>query len=147
MVDPMRVRAKLAVLGEYRDQLRRLDPTRDDALARYSRRYLVQAGVQVCLDLANHVVADAGWKTVAELREAFTRLEEHDVIDAELAHRLRAMVGMRNRLVHLYDDVDDALVAHAAAAELGDWDAFARAIASYVEAETADGDDDPPATS
>jgi hypothetical protein len=46
------------------------------------------------------------------------------------------MVGMRNRLVHLYDDVDDALVAHAAGEELGDWDAFARAIASYVEAET-----------
>jgi uncharacterized protein YutE (UPF0331/DUF86 family) len=39
------------------------------------------------------------------------------------------MVGMRNRLVYLHDEIDDELVARAAAEELGDWDAFARAIA------------------
>lgn len=138
MVDPMRVRAKLAALREYRGQLEHIAADRDDPIARYSRRYLVQAGIQICLDLANHLIADAGWQTVTEFRDAFTRLEDHGVIDAELAGRLRAMVGMRNRLVHLYDDVDDALVARAAAEDLGDWDAFARAVAEYLEADHPD---------
>lgn len=141
MVDPMRVRAKLTALREYRDALEHLASDRSDPIARYSRRYLVQAGIQVCLDLANHLIADAGWPTVTEFRDTFTRLEEHDVIDDELARRLRAMVGMRNRLVLLYDEVDDELVSRAAVEELGDWDAFARAITAYIEAEGSDGDD------
>lgn len=133
MVDPTRVRTKLVALHRYRDTLGTLQEAGDDPVTRYSRRYLVQAGIQVCLDVANHLIADAGWEPVGEFRDAFTRLEEHGVINAEVAERLRAMVGMRNRLVHLYDEVDDMLVARAAREELGDWDAFARAVAAYLD--------------
>jgi len=140
VVDPNRVRAKLATLRAYAHQLRTMTTEEEpsDAL-RYARRYLVQAGAQVCIDLANHVIASAGWPTATEFRESFTRLEEHGVLDAELAGRLRDMAGIRNRLVHLYDEVDDALVARAAAENLADWDAFARAVAGLLAAEETDG--------
>lgn len=139
----MRVRAKLTALRDYRDELERLASSLDDAPTRYSRRYLLQAGIQVCIDVANHLIASAGWEPVSQFRESFTRLEQHDVIDGDLAARLRAMVGMRNRLVHLYDPVDDDLVARAAATQLGDWDAFARDVTRYLVADgpEAVGDD------
>ena len=132
MVDPDRVRDKLAALTAYRDELRSIEPEDDRPTARFSRRYLVQAGIQVCIDLANHLIASEGWRTATEFREAFVRLTEHGVIDTELSGRLQVMVGMRNRLVHLYDEVDDALVARVVEEDLGDRDAFARAFAAYL---------------
>ena len=67
-----------------------------------------------------------------EYRDAFTRLQEHDVIDADLTARLQDLTGLRNRLVHLYDDVDDTLVHQALVEGLDDIDAFAAAVARQL---------------
>ncbi|MGH3985308.1 MAG: DUF86 domain-containing protein [Pseudonocardiaceae bacterium] len=56
-------------------------------------------------------------------------LHEQGVIDDALAGRLRGLAGMRNRLVHVYDEIDDARVHEALAAGLPDLDAFATALA------------------
>lgn len=46
---------------------------------------------------------------------------------------MRDLAGLRNRLVHVYGDVDDRLV-HAAMGEgLGDLNEFASAIASLLD--------------
>lgn len=66
-------------------------------------------------------------------------LEENDVLDAALAARLRALAGLRNRLVHLYEEVDDSLVRRALPEGLRDFDAFGQAIARVVA-------DEPPAS-
>ena len=54
------------------------------------------------------------------------------MIDADLAGRLRALAGLRDRLVHLYDEIDDALVFRSVPEGLDDLDAFARAVARDV---------------
>jgi uncharacterized protein YutE (UPF0331/DUF86 family) len=58
------------------------------------------------------------------------------VLDSDLAERLRALAGLRNRLVHLYEDVDDSLVHRALPDRLRDLDGFGRAIARLVEGES-----------
>lgn len=137
MVDVERVRDKLALLRTYRAALRAL-PREPDA-DRYARRYLVQSGIQVCIDLANHLIASEGLATATDFRTAFVRLTEHGVIDDPLSTRLQSMVGMRNLLVHAYEVIDDALVAQTVEGDLDDWDAFARAIAAYARGATDDG--------
>ncbi len=135
MVDPARVRRLLQLLDRFTAELEglaRTDPEnylRDHA---YEGRYLVQASAQVCIDVANHLIASEGWRTPTDLRDAFTVREEHAVVGADLADRLRALAGLRNRLVHLYDEVDDRLVHEAIQDGLGDLRAFARAIAALV---------------
>lgn len=136
MVDPARTRRLLSSLAGYKDRLAALAELpqerylSEQALA---GRYLVQVSAQTCIDVANHVIASDGWRVPGDFRDAFTVLEENDVLDADLAERLRALTGLRNRLVHLYEDVDDARVYEALAAGLVDLDAFARAIAKRVE--------------
>ena len=89
----------------------------------------MQASAQVCIDLANHVIASSGWRAPGDFRDAFTVLEEHGAIDGSLAERMRALAGLRNRLVHIYEQVDDRVV-HASLPEgLDDLSAFARAMA------------------
>lgn len=52
-----------------------------------------------------------------------------------LAERMRTLAGLRNRLVHVYADADDAIV-HASLPEgLTDLDAFSRAAARLVTGE------------
>ncbi len=135
MVDPSRVRSKLAMLDRLRAELARLaglDEGVYDADHAWEGRYLVQAAAQVCIDLANHLIASEGWEPAAEFRRSFERLGEHGVLDAALVERLQALTGLRNRLVHLYDDVDDRRV-HAAVREgLPDLDAFASDYARFV---------------
>lgn len=136
MVDPDRVRRLLGMLASYRDHLvglRELPRERYVAEEAYAGRYLVQAAAQTCIDVANHVIASEGWRVPADYRDAFSVLEEHAVLEGEQARRLRALAGLRNRLVHLYEQVDDALVHEALAEGIDDLDAFARSVAALLE--------------
>lgn len=135
MVDPSRIRRLLQVLSGYRDELRRLDALAADEYEEhvYSARYLVQAAAQSCIDIANHVIASERWRTPKDFRDAFSVLEENEVLPGPVAGRLRDLSGLRNRLVHLYDDVDDTIVHEALAEAIVDVEAFAQAIARLAE--------------
>lgn len=138
MVDPARVRRLLESLEAHRGRLAELGRLPTDRYVeeqRFAGRYLVQASAQICIDVANHLISSEGWRVPRDFRDAFTVLEERRVLGEGLADRLRALTGLRNRLVHLYEEVDDALVHRAIRDGLGDLDAFARAVAGFVEAQ------------
>lgn len=138
MVDAARVRRLLEALSENRARLSELASISVDRYVEqpaFAGRYLVQASAQVCIDLANHLISSEGWRVPRDFRDAFTVLEEHGVIEGALAERMRALVGLRNRLVHLYAEVDDSRV-HPLSEGLDDLDAFARGVARFVEDQT-----------
>ncbi|MBA3575000.1 MAG: DUF86 domain-containing protein [Pseudonocardiales bacterium] len=132
MVDLDRIHQRLQLLTGYLHELRRL---RDLPVIEYLQyevyagRYLVQVAAQTCIDLANHVIASEGWRTPRDFGDSFTVLHEYGVIDDALAGRLRGLAGLRNRLVHVYDEIDDVRVHQALSTGLPDLDAFATAVA------------------
>lgn len=127
MVDPDRVRRLLTLLERYRALLAEDDPDP------YRRRHLVQTAAQISIDLAAHVIASEGYRVPRDDGDTFRVLVEAGVLDAELGERMVRLAGARNVIVHLYVEVDDALLARAVAeGGLDDLDAFARRIASLV---------------
>ena len=132
MVDLDRIHQRLQLLTGYLHELRRL---RDLPVIEYLQyevyagRYRVQVAAQTCIDLANHVIASEGWRTPRDFGDSFTVLHEYGVIDDALAGRLRGLAGLRNRLVHVYDEIDDVRVHQALSTGLPDLDAFATAVA------------------
>lgn len=60
-----------------------------------------------------------------------TLLGRHDVLDIELAQRMRQAVGFRNVLVHKYVVVDDDIVI-ARLGDLRDLDDYVHAIETYL---------------
>ncbi len=136
MVDPGRVRRLLEDLADYRGRLATLSelPTADYRGYRaFAGRYLVQVSAQVCIDIANHMISSSGWRTPADFRDAFTVLEEAGVIEGELAERMRALAGLRNRLVHVYEAVDDRIVHESLDEGLRDLSSFSQAVAKLAE--------------
>ncbi|HYA39365.1 MAG TPA: DUF86 domain-containing protein [Candidatus Methylomirabilis sp.] len=57
---------------------------------------------EASIDLAMHLVRTRKLGLPQETREAFTLLEQSGLLNAELAARMRAMVGFRNIAVHDY---------------------------------------------
>ena len=63
--------------------------------------------------------------------DTFAVLGEQRVLDAAFVERLGAMARFRNRLVHLYGDVEDRRVFACLQDSLGDLEEFAQAVARH----------------
>ena len=137
MVDRTKFDTLLSVLNGYVAELRRLaaiaphvllgDP---DKVA--SAIYLFVVAFECCLDLAGHVIASEKYRTPADSADAFTVLVERGVCPADLEESLRAMARFRNRLVHVYWQVDDSLVVEYLRGHLADFDRYATALARLL---------------
>jgi len=97
-----------------------------------SAKHLLQVSVQSCLDISSHIVAAQGFRRPDNYADTFAVLCENGIIPIDFLQRLRNMAGFRNRLVHLYWDVDNEGLLDILRNDLGDFEVFARYIASYV---------------
>jgi uncharacterized protein YutE (UPF0331/DUF86 family) len=66
--------------------------------------------VQLCVDIAAHLVAETDRPSPDTMAAAFDHLREMHVLDAPLAKRLKGAVGFRNVAIHAYRDIDWAIV-------------------------------------
>lgn len=116
---------KLASLERYLDDLgahRGADPEelRDDP---YRVERLLELVIQVAVDVVAHELAERG-VTPESYRDAFVRAGRADLVPDELAGRLAEAAGLRNVLVHLYDEIDYEIVAASVDHALRDFGAF-----------------------
>jgi uncharacterized protein YutE (UPF0331/DUF86 family) len=84
---------------------------------------------QAAIDLAAHVVATEGYGLPSGVAETFSLLEQHGVLEAALAARLRKMVGFRNLAVHDYQTIDPRILESIVTTRLDDLRALAAAVA------------------
>jgi len=96
-----------------------------------AERYLHLA-VESALDIANHLIADAGLESPETYRDAFAILARHGVIDGSLGRRLQLWAGFRNVLVHAYLAIDHGLAWDAIVNDLGDLRQFAAVAAARL---------------
>lgn len=80
----------------------------------------LQRAIQAAVDLATHIVSAEGYGTPDSTAGVFLLLQQRDVIDADLANRLKRMVGFRNIAVHEYQTVDPAILESILERHLGD---------------------------
>jgi uncharacterized protein YutE (UPF0331/DUF86 family) len=100
-----------------------------------SAKHLLQVSIECCLDMAHHIVADEGYRTPTDYYDTFVVLNENGILPEAFMPTLRQMVSFRNRLVHLYWDVDDATVYRILQENLGDFETYVRYILDYARSE------------
>ena len=66
--------------------------------------------IQLCVDIANHILSTLDDSPAMSMTESFERLSEKEIISQELVANLRRTVGFRNLSVHAYDKIDWNLV-------------------------------------
>lgn len=94
---------------------------------------LLQVGIQIVLDIGAHVLSDRGILDWDEYRQIPERLARETIISADLADRLARAAGQRNLLVHMYLDIDPALVFDTLASDLDAFEVFAGDVLALLE--------------
>jgi uncharacterized protein YutE (UPF0331/DUF86 family) len=89
----------------------------------------LERAIQVCVDLASHIIADADLAAPSTMAETFDQLERAGVISADLAARMKRAVGFRNIAVHSYQLINWSMVFSILTTRLDDFRSFAAAIA------------------
>jgi uncharacterized protein YutE (UPF0331/DUF86 family) len=139
MVDKDLLAAKLAELADRVARVRRHVPSSAAALAADRDAldivsFNLMLAVQVCADVASHLIADAGWPPAGSLAESFSRLEEHGVLTAVTAEALRRAVGLRNVVAHGYARLDVPRAFDAASFGTADLERFAQEVGTWAQA-------------
>ena len=109
------IREKLVALLGYIDELEphisvSLDEYLSSSLLRRAVERLFQIIVEAMVDIADLILSDSGIEPPAAARESLARVQELGILSPTLADRLIQTVGVRNRLVHQYDRIDNARV-------------------------------------
>lgn len=136
MVDMDKILAKFEMLDRFLGIIQNLSQTDietfiADPVLIGSMRYYLQVSIECCLDVAAHVIASERYRAPRDYADTFTILEERDILPAELSHKLRQMAKFRNRLVHLYGEIDDQAVHQIARSDIRDMDQFKAAILDH----------------
>ncbi|MGC9023237.1 MAG: type VII toxin-antitoxin system HepT family RNase toxin [Chloroflexia bacterium] len=137
MVDPDRLAEILSRLRGYLEKLYILagiprDAFLEDFAKVAGAKYLLQVAIECCLDIAHHIVADEGYRPPADYYDTFLVLAENGIVPETFLPTLRKMVGFRNRLVHLYWEVDEATVYRILQENLGDFAAYMGYILDFA---------------
>ncbi len=134
MVDRARLEQMLSNLHAYVGVLEQLAQTpENDFLASPDKvgnaKYHFVIAIECCIDVSNHIIASENLRFPHDNADSFVVLVEHGILVEELREPLRAMAKFRNRLVHLYWDIDDRRVWTYLRESLADFDRFSGAIA------------------
>jgi len=90
----------------------------------------LERSIQLCVDIANHILSTLDDSPAMSMAESFERLSEKEIISQELAANLRRAVGFRNLSVHAYDKIDWNLVWNNFESDLNDLVQFVEIIES-----------------
>jgi uncharacterized protein YutE (UPF0331/DUF86 family) len=137
MVDKALLLRKLAELEEYLGQIGEYS---DIGVEEYSRDWktqriverTLQMMIEVCADIASHVVSDAGYRVPKSYADTFRVLYENKIIEKDLFDRMERMAKFRNIIVHQYDIVDTGIVVNILNTHLEDFSHYKEAIINML---------------
>jgi uncharacterized protein YutE (UPF0331/DUF86 family) len=91
----------------------------------------LERSVQLCVDIANHILSSLDDAPAMTMAESFERLSEKRIIPNGLAQNLKKAVGFRNLSVHAYDKIDWHLVWNILEGDLKDLVRFMESVENY----------------
>jgi uncharacterized protein YutE (UPF0331/DUF86 family) len=138
------VRRKLTNLTAYLDELAPyLTITYPEYRERPGQRRIVERLAQVIVECAIDVngllLSGTGQPPAQSARQSFEVAHRLGVIDEHLSSSFQRHVGMRNRIVHDYDRLDNRLLFYAARRLQDDARAYVVQVYGYIEACEGDG--------
>lgn len=92
----------------------------------------LQMMVEICADVANHLISEGGLRIGQSLADAFVSLAEAGVLSRQLSERMVKMAGFRNIIVHQYGDIDAAIVVAVLRSHLCDLLEFRDEVVRYL---------------
>lgn len=115
MVDQTLILRKLAELEEYLEQIREFSLiSADEYTGDWKTRRIVERTLQImielCIDIAGHIISDRKLRVPVSYADTFKSLAEAGLIAPQISDVLEKMAKFRNIIVHQYEKVDTEIV-------------------------------------
>ncbi len=95
-------------------------------------RYRLIVAIEAMIDICNHLISKNSFRAPEDYADTFRVMRERGVFDKDFFARLVEMVKFRNRLVHLYWDVNDEDVFEILQNNLEDFQIFLNKISEAL---------------
>jgi uncharacterized protein YutE (UPF0331/DUF86 family) len=136
-VDAALIRRKL---GRITDTLTALEPLGRLSLEEYRRRFyerkaaerLLQEAIEAALDINAHLIAECGAAVPDDYYGGFLALGALHILSDQLAREVAPSAGLRNRLVHEYETIDDAKVLASIGTMVRLYPQFVEAVEAFL---------------
>jgi len=137
MLNPDRIRAKLQDISGALERLDRFRTmSREAFLANEDAQDIARSRLLTAMEAALNVCFHLSAKKLARVPQGYTEcfltLGKAGLIEPSLAERLGTMAGFRNRLVHVYWDVDYGQVYDIIVNDLEDLKLFCQVVAELL---------------
>lgn len=138
MLDLNVIKARLDIIEDNIAYLKKIaeisyDTFSSDPDKTRSVRYALQISIEACLDIGQHLLAGLGLGRPANYKDVFSILGKNNILTDEFAQKIIPMAKFRNRLVHLYWEVDNKQIYGILQNHLDDFVEFARQINKFIE--------------
>lgn len=137
MVDKDKITSLFSELDKYLDDLEKMkklsrDTFLEDTRNIYSLRYLFQITIETCINIGTHIISSYRLGLPKEYSDVFRILKNNHVTSEDIQNRLILMTRFRNRLVHIYWDIDDETIFKYLQENLEDFYAYKKEISSFL---------------
>jgi uncharacterized protein YutE (UPF0331/DUF86 family) len=86
----------------------------------------------VAIDICNHLISKNGWRVPEDYADSFKVMGEAGAFSRDDVEALQTMARFRNRLVHIYWEVDSEQVFRLIETRLGDFGKFLDDMARFL---------------
>jgi len=143
MLDKDLVRRKLAFLHEHLGELEQLAQLSlaeytSDFVRRHAAEKVAELIVEYAIDINRIIVEAAQVSPPQTSYNTFLEMERLGILPSDLTPRLASATGLRNRLIHRYEEVDPQAVYYSLLPLLRNYREYARLIEAHVDRDEND---------
>jgi uncharacterized protein YutE (UPF0331/DUF86 family) len=138
MMDRKRVESKILLMLKYIHRLQEFESVTEEEylndfdLQLISER-LIQLLVEAATDISSYLLVELHQVTPSTYVDSFILAGQNGIITQDLAATLSKSGGMRNRLVHNYDEINHKIVFLAISRALEEYSIYIRQVNNYLD--------------
>lgn len=97
-----------------------------------SAKYNFVVAIESAIDICNHIISQNGYRVPEDYADTFQILGEQGAFDKDFVKVMKDMAKFRNRLIHIYWEVDDRQIYGIMRSHLDDFKTFIDKIAVFL---------------
>ena len=98
-----------------------------------SAKYHFIVAIESCIDMCNHIISRNGFRAPEDYGDTFRVMNEEGAFKPDFSDELVNMAKFRNRLVHIYLEVENKQVYEILQDRLNDFKKFVDSIANFLD--------------
>ncbi len=131
----------LKIVSELRKSVRRLHSLRNLSQDKFikdpdkigSAKYHFIVAIESSIDMCNHIISRNGYRVPEDYADTFRVMAEVGTITEDFSEELIKMAKFRNRLVHIYWEINDKQIYQILQTNLDDFKKLLDSIAGFLE--------------